>query len=87
MSHLITLAFGILIAGYFIGEGLKNFKRSNECIIIKKENLHHYLGISHEEVKLFLNEYPNIPTIKLGDKTYYHYKTLTKWLMNENNFK
>lgn len=86
MSDLITLVFGIGVANYFIGEGLKNSRKSNESIFIKKENLHHYLGISQEEIKLFLDKYPNIPTIKLGDKTYYRYKTLEKWLMDEKNF-
>jgi hypothetical protein len=60
--------------GYFIGDGLKNFKNpkgssSRYPTLIKENELYLYLGLSKEEVKELLSEYPEIPKIELKGTT------------------
>ncbi|WP_216831408.1 DNA-binding protein [Alkalihalobacterium elongatum] len=89
----IWLAMGIAIAGYLIGDGLKNFKNPNsknilesldeddEHELIKESNVHHFIGISKEDAKNLLNEHPNIPHIIINNNVYYPKAKLREWLM------
>lgn len=92
--ELIWVGIGIAVAGYFIGEGLKNFKNPNYKSIIEdlneddgyeliKENeVHYFIGISKEDAKRLIQEYPEIPHVKLNDNVYYPKEKLRKWLMD-----
>lgn len=93
---LIWVAIGIAIAGYFIGDGLKNFKKPNaknfmEALdedddhdhkLIKESDVHHFIGISKEDAKKLRQAYPDIPCIQLNGQVYFSKKQLREWLMN-----
>ncbi|WP_026671486.1 hypothetical protein [Alkalihalobacterium bogoriense] len=89
----IWLALGIAIAGYLIGDGLKNFKNPNSKNIlesldesddhelIKENEVHHFIGISMEDAKDLIREHPNIPHIIINNKVYYPKAKLREWLL------
>ncbi|WP_078427435.1 DNA-binding protein [Alkalihalobacterium alkalinitrilicum] len=93
----IWLAMGIAIAGYLIGDGLKNFKNPNSKNIldsldesddhelIKENEVHHFIGISKEDAKNMVSEHPNIPHIIINNKIYYPKAKLREWLMKIGN--
>ncbi|WP_085522817.1 DNA-binding protein [Tuberibacillus sp. Marseille-P3662] len=93
MLGLIWIAIGIAVAGYFIGDGLKNFKNPNsknfldaldeddELKLIKESDVHHFIGISKEDAKMLLQEYSDIPHIKLNGQVYFPKKQLRAWLL------
>ncbi len=90
----LSLAIGIAIAGYFIGDGLKNFKNSNanglieslgeddEHELIKENDVHYFMGISKEDAKSLIQEHSDIPHIVINNKVYYPKAKLRKWLLN-----
>ncbi|MDV2683617.1 DNA-binding protein [Alkalihalophilus lindianensis] len=82
---------GIAAAGYFIGEGLKNFKNPNSSNIfdslneeeeqlIKENEIHHYIGISIEDAKHLIKEHPNIPHLLINNTVYYPKAKVRAWL-------
>ncbi len=91
---LIWIAIGIAAAGYFIGNGLKNFKNpdakdslselfedeDNEHELIKENNVHYFIGISKEDTKSLVSEHPDIPHVLINNKIYYPKAKLRKWL-------
>ncbi|PBB05543.1 MULTISPECIES: DNA-binding protein [Salimicrobium] len=87
------IAVGIAFAGYFIGEGLKNFKNpeagdsfseifreEEDYKLIKEKDVHYYIGVSKEDAKTLLQEYPDIPHVTINDKIYYPKAQLHEWL-------
>ncbi|MFD1361216.1 DNA-binding protein [Lentibacillus salinarum] len=86
------LALGIAAAGYFIGDGLKNFKNpraidSMESIfgnddheLIKHSDVHYFMGVSKKDAEMLLRDYPDVPHIKLNGEVYYPRKKLREWL-------
>ncbi|ASF39073.1 DNA-binding protein [Halobacillus halophilus] len=88
---MIWLGLGIVIAGYLIGEGLKDLKNPNSILeslnendyheLIKENEVHHFIGISNEDAKHLIAEYPSIPHIVINSKVYYQKAKLRKWLM------
>lgn len=91
----IWIALGIAAAGYFIGNGLKNFKNpdatnslseiftdDDEHELITENHVHYFMGISKEDAKGLIQEYPDIPHILINDKIYYPKAKLRKWLTN-----
>ena len=90
----IWIALGIAVAGYFIGNGLKNFKNpdakglseifdeDDEHELIHENDVHHFMGISKEDVKYLIQEHPDIPHIIIKDRVYYPKAKLRKWLTN-----
>ncbi|ARK32692.1 hypothetical protein [Halalkalibacter krulwichiae] len=90
----IFLSLAIAAAGYFIGDGLKNFQNPNaknileafdfedDPQLIKERDVHLFIGISKEDAKQLLNEYPDIPHIKLNHTIYYPKEKLREWLKN-----
>lgn len=40
------------------------------------------MGISKEDAKVLIQEYPDIPHILINDKVYYPKEKLRKWLTN-----
>lgn len=89
---LIWMGLGIAIAGYFIGDGLKNFKNPNakglgdifdeddEHELIKESDVHYFIGISKEDAKHLIDEHPEVPHLYINDKVYYPKAKLREWL-------
>lgn len=83
---------GLAVFGYFIGDGLKNFKNpkgspSGHPTLIKEKDLYIYLGLRPEEVKELLVKYPEAPKLVLKGTTYYPYEHFTQWLSSEDIYK
>lgn len=89
------IALGIAVAGYFIGNGLKNFKNpdakdsiseffddDDEHELIKEKNVHYFIGISKEDAKVLIQEHPDIPHVLINNNVYYPKEKLRKWLSN-----
>lgn len=91
----LSLAIGIAVAGYFIGNGLRNFKNPvpkeidqafNDDLsdvygpLLSESDVHHYLGISKKDVHDLLHKYPDIPHIELNGNVYYPKKSLRQWV-------
>ncbi|WP_087972082.1 DNA-binding protein [Oceanobacillus rekensis] len=87
------LAIGLAAAGYFIGDGLKNFKNpeaksmmdsledDDQYELIKENEIHWFMGITKEDAKFLVKEYPDIPHILINGKIYYPKAKLRQWLM------
>ncbi|MFJ8235515.1 DNA-binding protein [Ureibacillus sp. NPDC094379] len=79
----MLLALGIAAAGYFIGEGLKNFKNSEAKTLldsldeddnhelIKENEVHYFMGISKEDAKFLIQEHSDIPHIIINNTVYF----------------
>ncbi len=90
----IWIALGMAAAGYFIGDGLKNFKNPNENSVldflneddehelIKENDVHHFMGISKEDAKSLIEEHSDIPHIIINNQVYYPKSKLREWLLN-----
>lgn len=89
------IALGIAAAGYFIGNGLKNFKNpdakdslgelfdyDDEHELIKEKDVHNLIGISKEDTKVLIQEHPDIPHVLINDKVYFPKGKLRNWLTN-----
>lgn len=93
----IWLGLGIAVAGYFIGDGLKNFKNpdaatifdslddNNDHELIKESNVHYFIGVSKEDARHMITEYPSIPQVIINGKVYYPKEKLRKWLKDIGN--
>ncbi|RYM05630.1 DNA-binding protein [Sporolactobacillus sp. THM7-7] len=89
----LWIGVGIAVAGYFIGEGLKNFGHpeaesllesqdaDDKHELIREKEVHHFIGISKEDVGQLLQQYPDVPHIHLNGKVYYPKERLRQWLM------
>ncbi|HWL25991.1 DNA-binding protein [Lysinibacillus fusiformis] len=94
MEWNFIIAIGIAVAGYFIGDGLKNFKNPNakslidsledddEHELIKESEVHYFMGISKEDAKSLIQEHSDVPHIIINSKVYYPKAKLRKWLLN-----
>ncbi|WP_147804657.1 DNA-binding protein [Alkalicoccus halolimnae] len=86
------LAIGLAAAGYFIGEGLKNFQNDkakdplenifgfNKQELIKESKVHSFLGITKRDAETLIQDYPSIPHITLNGKVYYPKHQLQEWM-------
>lgn len=89
----LWIGLGLAAFGYFIGEGLKNFKNpaakslidsldeDDEHELINKNDIHHFIGVSKDDAKKLIEEHPDIPHLKLNENIYYPKSKLRKWLM------
>ncbi|WP_233129851.1 DNA-binding protein [Domibacillus epiphyticus] len=80
------------MAGYFIGDGLKNFKhpsdkslldyfkKNDHRELIKESDVHHVLGIAKEDARKLVHEYPDIPHLTLNGRVYFPKTKLRQWL-------
>src|SRR5690625_4318647 len=91
---LLWIGIGLALFGYFIGDGLKNFKNpgasnaiqhmledDEEYKLIKQTDLHWFIGISKEDARTLVEEHPAIPHIMINGQMYYPRKQLKKWLL------
>lgn len=95
----IWLAIGLAAFGYFIGDGLKNFKNpssksflesldeEDEHELIKESEVHYFAGVSKEDAKKLIEEHPDIPHIKLNGQVYYPKAKLRDWLLKLGDWK
>ena len=91
MEWSFIIAIGIAVAGYFIGEGLKNpnekslidtLDDEDEHELIKESDVHYFMGISKEDARSLIQEHSDIPHIIINSKVYYPKAKLRKWLLN-----
>ncbi|WP_280771396.1 DNA-binding protein [Salipaludibacillus daqingensis] len=92
----IAIAIGIAVAGFFIGEGIKNVGKGsdqaslasfkslfeNQDQFIKEKHLHDFLGISKEDAQSIAQKYPDIPHVTINGNIYYPKAKLRQWLNN-----
>lgn len=90
---LILVAIGIAAAGYFIGDGLKNFnnpnakgmleklEESDDHELIKESEVHYFMGISKDDAKSLIKEHSDVPHLLLNGKIYYPKAKLQQWLL------
>ncbi|WP_245831749.1 DNA-binding protein [Oceanobacillus senegalensis] len=89
---LIWIGLGIAIAGYFIGDGLKNFQNPNaksfvhatdddDHELIKENEVHYFMGISKQDAKTLTQEYSDIPHIFINGNVYFPKEKLRRWLL------
>lgn len=88
------LAVGIAAAGYFIGDGLKNFKNpdakslidsldeEDEHEMVKETDVHYFMGISKEDAKFLIQEHSDIPHIIINSNVYFPKAKLREWLLD-----
>ncbi|WP_053220018.1 hypothetical protein [Virgibacillus senegalensis] len=88
------LAVGIAVAGYFIGEGLKNFKNpetkglidaisdDDDQQLLKESDIPYFLGITKKDAESLKQDFPDIPHIIINSKVYYPKAKLREWLKN-----
>ncbi|KAA9027037.1 DNA-binding protein [Niallia endozanthoxylica] len=86
------IGIGLIGLGYFIGDGLKNFKNPKGSptqypTLIKEKDLHLYLGLSKEEVSELLSKYPDAPKVELKGTTYYPYRHFLDWISSVEIYK
>ncbi|WP_101841888.1 DNA-binding protein [Halobacillus sp. Marseille-P3879] len=93
----VLLALGIAAAGYFIGDGLKNFKNpsapdvlsslndDDDPQLVKEKDVHIYLGMSKEDGRQLLQEYPDIPHVTINQNIYYPKEQLKAWVKKIGN--
>lgn len=89
----LWLGLGLAAMGFFIGDGLKNFKNpSSKNILdvlddddshelIKETEVHYFMGISKADAQKLIEEYPSIPHLKINHTVYYPREALRKWLL------
>jgi hypothetical protein len=96
----ITIAIGIALGGYFIGNGIRYglvyFKsgKLNESEkvegnhlynkLIKEDSIHQWTGIPKSDAKDLIKKYPDIPHINLNGNIYYIKDGLNDWINNFN---
>lgn len=93
--NFIWIGLGIAAAGYFIGDGLKNFKNplaknlidslgddEDDHELIKENQVHYFMGISKEDAKSLIQEHTDIPHVMINGNVYYPKGKLRNWLSN-----
>ncbi|MGD6831128.1 DNA-binding protein [Sutcliffiella halmapala] len=85
------IGIGLAALGYFIGDGLKNFKNQKNApsypTLIKKSDLHLYLNLTKNEVEDLLSKHPHAPKIELNGTTYFPYQQFMEWLASNEIYK
>ncbi|GGF17547.1 hypothetical protein GCM10010954_15370 [Halobacillus andaensis] len=88
----VLLALGIAAAGYFIGDGLKNFKNpsapdflsklddEDDHQLVKQKDVHYVLGVSKEDGQQLLRDHPEIPHVTINQNVYYPKDQLKAWV-------
>lgn len=87
------IALGLAALGYFIGDGLKNFKNpeakgliesfdeDDKHELLKENHVHYFIGVSKEDAKKLIEENSDIPYLKLNGNIYYPKSKLREWLL------
>ncbi|AOY07477.1 hypothetical protein [Bacillus subtilis] len=84
----VFLGIGIALAGYFIGEGLKQMNQTkgneqNDILLIKERDIYFYiglfLGITTTEAKQLAGDMADLPYIEINGKKYVQKHMLKDW--------
>ncbi|MFT4400705.1 hypothetical protein ACMX2I_11850 [Bacillus sp. SW14] len=84
----VFLGIGIALAGYFIGEGLKQMNHSkasekSDTLLIKERDIYYYigyfLGITTAEAKQLAGDMTDLPYIEVNGKKYVQKHLLKEW--------
>lgn len=84
----VFLGIGIALAGYFIGEGLKQRNQTkgneqNDIFLIKERDIYFYiglfLGITTTEAKQLAGDMADLPYIEINGKKYVQKHMLKDW--------
>ncbi|MCY8201565.1 hypothetical protein MOC25_18205 [Bacillus subtilis] len=84
----VFLGIGIALAGYFIGEGLKQMNQTkgneqNDILLIKERDIYFYigafLGITTTEAKQLAGDMADLPYIEINGKKYVQKQMLKDW--------
>ncbi|MCL6425507.1 hypothetical protein [Bacillus subtilis] len=84
----VFLGIGIALAGYFIGEGLKQRNQTkgneqNDILLIKERDIYFYiglfLGITTTEAKQLAGDMADLPYIEINGKKYVQKHMLKEW--------
>ncbi|WP_338442437.1 hypothetical protein V5F86_10215 [Bacillus spizizenii] len=84
----VFLGIGVALAGYFIGEGLKQMNHpkayeKSDPFLIKERDIHfyigHFLGITTTEAKQLAGDMTDIPYIEINGKKYVQKHMLKEW--------
>ena len=84
----VFLGIGIALAGYFIGEGLKQMNHpkayeKSDTLLIKERDIYFYiglfLGITTTEAKQLAGDTADLPYIKINGKKYVQKHMLKDW--------
>lgn len=84
----VFLGIGVALAGYFIGEGLKQMNHpkayeKSDTFLIKERDIHfyigHFLGITTTEAKQLAGNMTDIPYIEINGKKYVQKHMLKEW--------
>ncbi|MBK4203206.1 hypothetical protein MOC98_09405 [Bacillus spizizenii] len=85
----VFLGIGVALAGYFIGEGLKQMNHpkvyeKSDPFLIKERDIHfyigHFLGITTTEAKQLAGDMTDLPYIKINGKKYVQKQSLKEWV-------
>ncbi|MGK9268835.1 hypothetical protein K1Y82_10325 [Bacillus inaquosorum] len=85
----VFLGIGIALAGYFIGEGLKQMNHpkvyeKSDTFLIKERDIHfyigHFLGITTTEAKQLAGDMTDLPYIEINGKKYVQKQSLKEWV-------
>lgn len=84
----VFLGIGVALAGYFIGEGLKQMNQTkgneqNDILLIKERDIYFYiglfLGITTTEAKQLAGDMADLPYIEINGKKYVQKHMLKDW--------
>ncbi|MBL3646942.1 hypothetical protein ABZM97_10460 [Bacillus vallismortis] len=84
----VFLGIGIALAGYFIGEGLKQMNHpkayeKSDTLLIKERDIYYYigyfLGITTAEAKQLAGDTKDLPYIEVNGKRYVQKHLLKDW--------
>ncbi|TYS13504.1 hypothetical protein FZC78_21305 [Rossellomorea vietnamensis] len=93
---IFSLAIAIVIGSWFISNGLSNSGVHTDAEEVQQEQLltqselGEYLGLTEEEIKMFISEDISksmIPYIKVGNEFYFSVKAIDKWLVETGSLK
>ncbi|WLR46609.1 helix-turn-helix domain-containing protein [Halobacillus litoralis] len=93
-TSIFSLAIAIVIGSWLISSGLNNngeqmgneknnTETPQEEQLLTLSELGDYLGVTEEEVQMFVNEdvtKSQIPYVKIGNEFYFSVKAIDKWL-------
>ncbi|WP_420976752.1 hypothetical protein [Bacillus vallismortis] len=84
----VFLGIGIALAGYFIGEGVKQMNHpkayeKSDTLLIKERDIHYYigyfLGITTAEAKQLAREMKDLPYVEINGKRFVQKHLLKEW--------
>ncbi|MFK3938103.1 DNA-binding protein [Alkalihalobacillus sp. NPDC078783] len=92
------LAIGMIGLGYYIGDGLKHFKQGKpqkdysdyysyaesfgQPELVKESKVHQHIGMSKEDTKSLVKDYPSVPHVIVNGQIYFPLKKLKAWIEN-----